>query len=98
MKYISIGASIIKQYLDIIPERKNLTSRRTTTIYSKLSQTYNSNYTPLIEVSEGHFYSLTESTSIQINLSLPNIISRVDHSPYHAEDRCANCNRYGCVL
>lgn len=61
MKYLSIGAKILKRHLDILPKTNALRSR-VTTLYQPLTSYWNTACRPLIEVKEGRFIYLQGPT------------------------------------
>lgn len=54
MKYLSIGAKILKKHLDIPPKR-TASHGRDTTLYQRLTSHWNPACLPLVEVGEGRF-------------------------------------------
>lgn len=57
MKYITIGAKILKTHLDIQPKRATA-SVRSSTLYQRLTSQWSNRCQALVEVSEGYFQSL----------------------------------------
>lgn len=62
MKYITIGAKIIKKHLDV-PTGRSGCHIRVTTLLQRLTDHWNPECLPLIEVSEGYFMHLQAPTS-----------------------------------
>lgn len=65
IKFISIRASIIKTHLNIAQPKSN--GRRTTTLLSKLTQTWNPTKQPFVEVNKGRFRLLAGKPSLLLS-------------------------------
>lgn len=65
MKFIAIGASVIKKHLDIVQPKS--CGRRTSTLLSRLEQKWDPTRQPLLEVSEGKFRLLATGPSFLLS-------------------------------
>lgn len=63
MKYITIGAKILKAQVDVPAERRNKCQRRESTLYERLFACWDKSCTPLMETGEGQFRPLVDVPS-----------------------------------
>lgn len=68
MKYISIGASIIKQHLSFVQEKRSAFSKRTTTLLTRFEQCWQP-HEGALEVSEGEYASLGGEPSLSLSFT-----------------------------
>lgn len=63
MKYICIGAKILRTHLDLPLEKESLFEPRETTLYERLASDWDETCQPLVEIDEGHFLPLLGESS-----------------------------------